>query len=450
MIIVSFLVVYLLCFAAQQGNSSSSILSGKKTTETTPKNKDNDNHPSSATNQVTPSLKGDSAYQDFNCSRLLEPVFARRAACKTTPQTQVDVCVMFAYDYKNILPFLLHYTALGVRKIWLYNNDDEAAWYLHPTVVCLVSEGLVGIHPWKGDRGFYTAIIDCQLNKILGERQMDLSMAIQAAQTTQSDPWLALFDVDELLVLHKHSCLPEFLAEFPTDPAVHIHWAKFIPNVRRDSVALFGDVRALPPEQLALVDYRPNKNNPNNNTEDLIMFPHDYMFERTVEDMTLKSITRTSCIKGYGNPHVAYLSSTCSYSRHPVDPNHKSLNISSPVTSYQVRTYPVAQLNHYWSASYADFLRKMHRGKGMDQHKTGGNFRTTDELLQLYPGHEDISRLREQTSKKHNRYEKSALKGTFVVDNSFQMRYGAFFKELKRLCHACFDPAYFHLQDTME
>ena len=46
-----------------------------------------------------------------------------------------------------------------------------------------------------------------------------------------------------------------------------------------------------------------------------------------------------------------------------LDPEGRSIHCG-PWTPYVDNAYPNAQLNHYWTLSLADYLRKIHRGKG--------------------------------------------------------------------------------------
>jgi len=55
------------------------------------------------------------------------------------------------------------------------------------------------------------------------------------------------------------------------------------------------------------------------------------------------------------------------------------LNLAcQPWTPWIDNHYPIAQLNHYWTLSLSDFLRKIHRGKGGSYSKTNGeSYRNT-------------------------------------------------------------------------
>lgn len=84
------------------------------------------------------------------------------------------------------------------------------------------------------------------------------------------------------------------------------------------------------------------------------------------------------------------------------------------------------QLNHYWTLSLSDFLRKIHRGKGGSYSKhDGSQFRSTGEF--------------------HNHARPG--RQPFVNDTSFLDKYGGFFADLKQRCPYCFDLSFYHLVD---
>jgi len=105
----------------------------------------------------------------------------------------------------------------------------------------------------------------------------------------------------------------------------------------------------------------------------------------------------------------------CPFGHKLIDPQGHYFK-SGPWTPWQDNSYPYAQLNHYWTLSLFDFLRKIHRGKG-------GN----------YPKYSDQSR---STGEFHN-HGKQVM--GFVNDTSFLDYYGEYFAGLKKNCPLCFN-----------
>lgn len=139
----------------------------------------------------------------------------------------------------------------------------------------------------------------------------------------------------------------------------------------------------------------------------------------------IKSVNRVACVDTWHNEHCPVYRASCPFGQRPVDPENHTLACQS-WTPWIDNYYPTAQLNHYWTLSLADFLRKIHRGKGGSYSKTdGAHFRGTTEFF----NHARPGRV------------------PFVNDTTFLDRYGDLFAELKQRCPKCFDVSYYHLQD---
>lgn len=132
----------------------------------------------------------------------------------------------------------------------------------------------------------------------------------------------------------------------------------------------------------------------------------------------VKTMTRIGCVGHWANEHCPSYNDRCGHlGDMPLDPQGHYIKCS-PWTPWVDNSYPVAQLNHYWTLSLSDFLRKIHRGKGGSYSKTeGAAYRHTGEF--------------------HS--HATPNKNPFVVDTSLLDRYGSFFADLKQRCPVCFD-----------
>jgi hypothetical protein len=91
----------------------------------------------------------------------------------------------------------------------------------------------------------------------------------------------------------------------------------------------------------------------------------------------IKSVNRISCVDSWHNEHCPTYREVCPFGKSPKDPENHTLACQS-WTPWIDNYYPTAQLNHYWTLSLADFLRKIHRGKGGSYSKRdGADFRNT-------------------------------------------------------------------------
>lgn len=136
-------------------------------------------------------------------------------------------------------------------------------------------------------------------------------------------------------------------------------------------------------------------------------------------------MNRVACVDSWHNEHCPGYTSDCPFGARPKDPENHTLACQS-WTPWIDNNYPTAQLNHYWTLSLADFLRKIHRGKGGSYSKgSGESYRNTGEF--------------------HNHARPG--RQPFVEDLSLLKIYGALFAELKVACPRCFDLSFFHLID---
>jgi hypothetical protein len=134
------------------------------------------------------------------------------------------------------------------------------------------------------------------------------------------------------------------------------------------------------------------------------------------------------CVETWHNEHCPSYTdaSQCPFGSRPKDPENHTINCQS-WTPWIDNNYPTAQLNHYWTLSLADFLRKIHRGKGGSYSKQDGSqFRNTGEF------HAHATPVRPTTP--------------FVDDMTLHTLYGAFYASLKVICPSCFDTAYYYLE----
>lgn len=351
----------------------------------------------------------------FNCSKILTPILEKRKLCKKQTSTEVDICTVFAEDYHFMIPFLIHHLSIGFEKIHVYNNDLKSSWYLHPTVLCLSAADLITIVPWPGDGEFLNGLNHCHRARVLERRGYTYGKDLQNRQL-----WMAIFDIDEMLVLHPPSttdnsnfnrnlvCINSLLDEYPGASQIGINWAMYVPVAPFSDYAIFGNPQQIPPhhkEKLLSYDRA-------NDTIPLVILPHDMLHQRMRENYHVKSIARPNCVSKISSPHYMEVFETCPFDKRMMTLSRRKFPLSSVTTGIEKpANYKIAQLNHYWSTSVEDFLRKVHRGRGIKQ---AGIYRNSADLP-----------VRSQ--------------GPMVTDTVFHDIYGAYFNELKRSCPECFD-----------
>ena len=333
-----------------------------------------------------------STYQQIvldKCERFVQPLLERRQKCvDETPATVVDVCINFATDVEFILPSLMHHLALGVRKVHIYNNDAELAWYHHPAITCLVSKELLEIQTWYGAAVGLKGYNHC-IEKV---QNSDIPVSVR-----KTDVWAAIIDMDEFIVLHDDNCINTFVSKVEA-PGYMMPWAFYVPE--------------LPLEGFHYHSGLPQPD---------ILFPHELVTTRHLGNRHVKTLARVSCVQHWGgSPHNAVYSTKCPYGSRPMNASGVTVP-SNALHEHPVNDYKHLQLNHYWIISVHHFLRKMHRGFGSEMSKHHvGSMRGTQQMI-------------------------TQLKITPLVnDTIFLRRYGDYFEELKRSCLECFNLTLFY------
>jgi hypothetical protein len=195
----------------------------------------------SSTSDHTPTTMAE-AQLTINCEAFMQPIRERRQKClDTSGETELDICVYFASDYEFIVPFLAHHLSLGAKHIFIYNNDENVAWYRHPAVLCLLSEQMVQIQPWFGEGALMRGLNHCYRKIIPAARGYN----VDQHQKELSTVWGANFDIDEMVVLHKHQCLAHLLKTVEA-PTLALNWAFFVPEYPLNDFAKSGNLAYMP------------------------------------------------------------------------------------------------------------------------------------------------------------------------------------------------------------
>lgn len=183
-----------------------------------------------------------------NCEAFLQPIRERRQMClHSSGDTELDICVYFASDYEFIIPFLVHHLSLGAKRIFIYNNDENVAWYRHPGVLCLLSEQMVQIQPWFGEGALMRGLNHCYRKSIPASR----GFTFEKNQKELNTVWGANFDIDEMVVLHKHQCLSHLLKTVEA-PTLVLNWAFFVPEYPLSDFEKTGNLALMPPRNYDL------------------------------------------------------------------------------------------------------------------------------------------------------------------------------------------------------
>ncbi|MEO8305593.1 MAG: glycosyltransferase family 2 protein [Betaproteobacteria bacterium] len=210
-----------------------------------------------------------------------------------------------------LLEFINYYLIQGVDHFYFYDNDSKIP------VVDVIRE--------------YRDC--CTVLKASGDAVQVRAYAHFCRHFKQETNWLAIFDIDEFVLPHKHGSLREFLADYDHCDGIGINWV------------MFGDGHH---------DTRPDGG-----------VIANYLYRAAKQHPCIKSVVKTRKLVEIGHPHLATLREGSLY----VDPHGNRI-----ASAYnENHTIDVIQLNHYFTKSKAEWNTKLHRkradtGKSRAEH----------------------------------------------------------------------------------
>ena len=162
--------------------------------------------------------------------------------------------------------------------------------------------------------------------------------------------WVAFFDCDEFLVLHKHDIIGDFLADFDAEVgAIGVNWLGFgSSGQEKNDYGLVTDT--------FVYGAKPHIGN----------------------NKHVKTIARTKCVASIVIHHVIL------HAGHYVHPNGHTLYMTDTDGQSDAIEHSTAQLNHYQIKSRADFDRKIARGRAGLPADAPQRIRTPDEAESIF------------------------------------------------------------------
>ena len=119
---------------------------------------------------------------------------------------RIALCAIVRNEIRGIVEWLAHHKALGFTEFLIYDNDSTDG--TTELLTALDDAGEVLHLPWPHE---------------VGARPQRL--AYEHARKHSEADWLAFFDADEFLVLHRDATIGDFLARFDPDvAAVAVNW----------------------------------------------------------------------------------------------------------------------------------------------------------------------------------------------------------------------------------
>lgn len=220
------------------------------------------------------------------------------------------VCLIAKNEGPYLLEWIAYHRALGFDEIVVYENrsTDNSAELLAD----LARAGVITYRPWPA-----------------GATESPQISAYRDALGKTTAEWILFIDADEFLVLHDHPSVSAFLSGFDHRPditTIGFNWR------------LFGDSHLSEPDGRLLVD----------------------RFDHAAEagypgNHHLKSFTRVKALGNIVNMHI------CETTGAKVHPSGATLNMTDWGLSDEIEL-SVAQVNHYYTKTYAEYKIKKARG----------------------------------------------------------------------------------------
>ncbi|MCR9981981.1 glycosyltransferase family 92 protein [Vibrio alginolyticus] len=218
----------------------------------------------------------------------------------------LTVCAIFKNEARFFKEWIEYHKLIGVEHFFLYNNfsDDNYEEILRP----YIELGWVTLIDWPLKQGQVDAYSNC------------------FTQYASSCKWMAFIDLDEYLVPIEDETICDFLKGFEIFPSVHLYWK------------MFGTSGFLESNNSELVTEKYTSCWPiNHDTKSIVNT--DFHIDNFREIHTYKCKVNKMVIPG-------------------VDENKRFISFNL----YNNRGYKKAQINHYWSKSFNEYLMKHGRG----------------------------------------------------------------------------------------
>lgn len=241
----------------------------------------------------------------------------------TMSNLKTAVCAIARLEGKYLQEFFEYYKSLGFTNVIFCDNNQDGD---NEDVQAILKpyEGFVIYEDYRNKVGY----------------QMRCYSSIYAKYGNEYDA-LAFYDIDEQLVLNKHTNISEFLNDFPQDwEQILINWAQY-----GDNGQIYADYSK--PLKERFTEHRANAKS-------------QYNF---VDDMHVKCIVKGGLpqVVFYSNPHVATT---------PLITYNASGRRTNP-SPFQEVDHSVAYLKHFCTKSLQEYCEnKLRRGSGDRDYRT--------------------------------------------------------------------------------
>lgn len=217
----------------------------------------------------------------------------------------VIICAILKDETPYLIEWVEHHLKIGVEHFVLYDNNSIIP--ARQTLKAYVEKGIV-------------EVIDCKITNT------PLLKAYTHCLYNMHDDadWIAFIDIDEFIILNKHKDIHDFLQDYKNFAGVCLNWVIYTANNHISK-----------PEGLVMQNY----------TEPT---PGEFAANRHI-----KSIIRPRCVNIMDSSHFARYAGRY----YAVNENYKCVE-----RAHSFFSNDVAQINHYFTKSFEEWLGKVGRG----------------------------------------------------------------------------------------
>lgn len=225
----------------------------------------------------------------------------------------IAATIIIKNERKYILEWIEYHRILGIEHFFIYDNEstDETKKILES----YIKQGIVSYAFIKG------------------QKKQTLCYEDSVARNKKNVKWMAFLDTDEFINIHVPKNLPSFLNKYENFSGIGINWISYDSNGHETT----------PQNGFVISNFTRRHHNPN-----------DYLPNKHI-----KCIVKTSHILCFITPHIPKLIFSFNKNHYLVTENKKK--ITSPLTE-TISTKEI-QINHYFSKSKEEYLKKIVRGR---------------------------------------------------------------------------------------
>ena len=250
------------------------------------------------------------------------------------PEHYLSLLTPVKDEESYLIEFVNYYLLHGVDHFYFYDNDSRIP----------VADVL---RPYRDV---------CSVMRAPGEAVQARAYAHFCKHYKHETRWVAVFDIDEFVLPHKHATFRQFVLDYEHYDGIGINWV------------MFGDGHQETKPEGGVIE--------------------SYLYRQARQHAAIKSVVKTRKLVGFfDNPHVATLREGSLY----VDPhmnriqNERNENL----------TIDVIQLNHYFTKSAAEWKEKLYR-KRADSGRPRAEH-TDDHDDSVFTANESYNEIRETT-----------------------------------------------------